>query len=72
MIKYPDIVAVYKVSKRTNDKKYMKIFKNTLIDKIIDNRSRAIPKGATIVDLEVGKGFKKLWKKKHKIYTLTK
>ena len=53
-------------------KKYMKIFKNTLIDKIIDNRSRAIPKGATIVDLGVGKGFKKLWKKKHKIYTLTK
>ena len=50
----------------------MKIFKNTLIDKIIDNRSRAIPKGATIVDLGVGKDFKKKWKAKHKIYTLTK
>ena len=72
MIKYPDIVAVYKTSKRANAKKYMKIFKNTLIDKVLDSRSRAIPKGATIVDLGVGKDFKKKWKAKHKIYTLTK
>ena len=72
MIKYPDIVAVYKTSNRANAKKFMKIFKNTLIDKVLDSRSRAIPKGAKIVDLGVGKGFKKKWKQKHKIYTLTK
>ena len=72
MIKYPDIVAVYKISDRANAKKFMKIFKNTLIDKVIDNKSRSIPKGAKIVDLGVGKDFKKKWKAKHKIYTLTK
>jgi len=72
MIKYPDIVAVYKTSNRANAKKFMKVFKNTLIDKVLDSRSRAIPKGATIVDLGVGKDFKKKWKQKHKIYTLTK
>ena len=72
MIKYPDIVAVYKTSDRANAKKFMKIFKNNLIDKVLDSRSRAIPKGAKIVDLGVGKDFKKKWKAKHKIYTLTK
>ena len=72
MIKYPDIVAVYKLSDRANAKKFMKIFKNNLIDKVIDNKSRSIPKGAKIVDLIVGKDFKKKWKDKHKIYTLTK
>ena len=72
MIRYPDIVAVYKISDRANAKKFMKIFKNTLIDKVLDSRSRAIPKGAKIVDLGVGKGLKKKWKQKHKIYTLTK
>ena len=72
MLKYPDIVAVYKTSDRANAKKFMKIFKNTLIVKVLDSRSRAIPKGAKIVDLGVGKDFKKKWKAKHKIYTLTK
>ena len=72
MIKYPDIVAVYKISDRANAKKFMKIFKNTLIDKVLDSRSKAIPKGAKLVDLGVGKDFKKKWKAKHKIYTLTK
>ena len=72
MIRYPDIVAVYKISDRANAKKFMKVFKNTLIDKVLDSRSRAIPKGAKIVDLGVGKDFKKKWKQKHKIYTITK
>ena len=48
MIKYPDIVAVYKISDRANAKKFMKIFKNTLIDKVLDSRSRAIPKGCLL------------------------
>ena len=68
----PTVVAVYKLSQRRNSKRYMKVFRGPHIDKINNVRSRDIPRGAEILDLGVGESFIDKWKKKHKIYTITK
>tara|TARA_B100000519_G_C14232936_1_gene433337 strand:+ start:466 stop:687 length:222 start_codon:yes stop_codon:yes gene_type:complete len=68
----PTVVAVYKLSPRRNAKRFMKVFRGPHIDKINNTRSRDLPRGAEILDLGIGEGFISKWKKKHKIYSITK
>jgi len=64
----PDIWVVYKTSARKNAKTQLIVFKNTFVDDIIDDKKRKplLPKGSEILDIGVGSGFDKKYKKKYK------
>ena len=66
------VVVVYKLSARDNAKKQMKVFKGTHIDKVNNERTNHIPRGVEILEMGMGAVFIKKWKKKHKIYSITK
>jgi hypothetical protein len=63
------IVVVYKESKRKNAKKKIKVFENTIVDEIINERKRKplLPEGSEIVELGIGKSFEKTYKEKYKL-----
>ena len=60
------IVVVYK--KKWGSKHWIKVFRDLRsVDPLISTRSKHLPVGAEIVQLGVGEGFEKTWKKKYKI-----
>lgn len=67
--KMPEVVVVYKTSKRTNAKIKIQVFENTRVDDIIttDKRKPLIPYECEILEIGVGIGFYEKYKKKYKL-----
>lgn len=65
----PEVVVVYKTSKRANAKIKIQIFENTRVDDILDMRKRKplIPYECEILEIGVGIGFYEKYKKKYKL-----
>lgn len=66
MVTRPTIVVAYKT--KWGKKVKLKVFNDQPSpDKIISSRSKLLPEGSEILELGVGKGFEKRYKKKFKI-----
>ena len=65
----PEVVVVYKTSKRANAKVKIEIFQNTRVDDILDMRKKKplIPYECEILEIGVGIGFYEKYKKKYKL-----
>lgn len=65
----PDVVVVYKTSKRANAKTKIEVFENVRVDDILDMRKRKpiIPYECEILEIGVGIGFLEKYKKKYKL-----
>ena len=69
MNRMPEVVVVYKTSKRANAKVKIEIFQNTRVDDILDMRKKKplIPYECEILEIGVGIGFYEKYKKKYKL-----
>jgi hypothetical protein len=63
------IVCVYTKSKRANAKKYIKVFRNILVDDLVTTSKRKplLPYEYEILEIGMGESFYDVYKKKHKI-----
>ena len=63
------IVCVYTKSKRKNAKKYIKVFRNILVDDLVTTSKRKplLPYEYEILEIGMGESFYDVYKKKHKI-----
>jgi hypothetical protein len=69
LIDKPNITVVYKTSTRKNAKTKLIVFKDTLVDDIINERKRKplLPKEVEILEIGVGKSFEKKYRRKYKL-----
>lgn len=65
----PEVVVVYKTSKRANAKIKIEVFQNIRVDDILDMRKKKpyIPYECEILEIGVGIGFYEKYKKKYKL-----
>lgn len=65
----PNISVVYKTSTRRNAKTKLIVFKDTLVDDIINDRKRKplLSREIEILEIGVGESFEKKYRKKYKL-----
>lgn len=66
MIQKAEIVVVYSKSKRSNAKKYLKVFENEQVDNILNSKKKKyLPEDVAVHEIGVGGKFKEVYTKKH-------